>query len=92
MKLFAIPVRCYPLDAITPVLGAWTDSYFGTTIGLGISVSCFEGLTVISHISQSLSALVAPNGDEPVPTRDGLVNLMAKFCKSYFNHHSGTRP
>ena len=88
-KLFAIPVRCYPLGELVPVVGAWTNPYFETTIGLGFSGSCFEALTVIAHIGQSLSALVAPNGDQPAPTRDGLVNLLAKLCESYFNRHSG---
>ncbi|WP_174247481.1 hypothetical protein [Methylocapsa sp. S129] len=87
-KLFAVPVRCYPLN-LTPVIGAWTDPYFETMIGLGFSGSCFEALTVIAHISQSLSALVAPNGDSPVPTRDGLVNLISRLCETYFAHHSG---
>lgn len=88
-KLFAIPVRCYPLDGLTPVIGAWTDPYYETTIGLGFSGSCFEALTVIAHICQSLSTLVAPNGDQPVPTRDGLLNLIGKLCETYFRHHSG---
>ena len=88
-KLFALPVRCYTLDGLTPVVGAWADPYFETTIGLGFSGSCFEALTVIAHIGQSLCALVAPNGDQPVPTRDGLVNFIAKLCESYFHHHSG---
>jgi hypothetical protein len=89
VKLFAVPVRCYPLEAMTPVIGAWTDPYFETTIGLGFSGSCLEALTVIAHISQSLSSLVAPNGDQPTPTGDGLVNLIGKLCESYFSHHSG---
>lgn len=88
-KLFALPVRCYPLDAITPVVGAWTDPYFETTLGLGFAGSCLEALTVIAHISRSLSALVAPNGDQPVPTRDGLFNLIAELCEAYFRSHSG---
>jgi len=33
-KLFAVPVRCYPLN-LAPVIGAWTDPYFETMIGLG---------------------------------------------------------
>ena len=89
MKLFAVPVRCYPISELTPVVGAWTNPYFETTIGLGFSGSCFEALTFVAHITQSLSALVAPNGDQPVPTRDGLVHLIAKLCESYFNRHSG---
>jgi len=88
-KLFAISVRCYKLDSIAPVTGAWTNPYFETTIGLGFSGSCFEALTVIAHISQSLSALVAPDEGEPIPVRDGLVNLIAKLCESYFGQHSG---
>ncbi|KAB2688938.1 hypothetical protein [Brucella tritici] len=88
-KLFAVPVRCYTLDQLTPVVGAWADPYFETTIGLGFSGSCFECLTVIAHISRALSALAAPNGDQPVPVRDGLVNLIGKLCDSYFSHHSG---
>lgn len=88
-KLFAVPVRCYTLDQLTPVVGAWAVPYFETTIGLGFSGSCFECLTVIAHISQSLSALAATNGDQPRPSRDGLVNLIVKLCENYFSHHSG---
>lgn len=88
-KLFAVPVRCYMLNQLTPVVGAWATPYFETTIGLGFSGSCFECLTVVAHISQALSALAAPNGDQPVPVRDGLVNLIGKLCESYFSHHSG---
>ncbi|KQZ26528.1 hypothetical protein ASD50_03735 [Mesorhizobium sp. Root552] len=88
-KLFAIPVRCYSLDQLSPVVGAWGTPYFETTVGLGFSGSCFEALTVIAHITQSLSALVAPDGDEPIPTRDGLTNLIAKLCEGYFSQHSG---
>lgn len=88
-KLFAVPVRCYRIENLSPVVGAWVDPYFETQIGLGFSGSCFEALTVIAHISQSLSALVAPNGDEPLPTRDGLVNLIAKHCDTYFKGYSG---
>jgi hypothetical protein len=88
-KLFAIPVRCHALDSLTTVVGAWADPYFETTIGLGFSGSCFEALTVIAHVSRSLSALVAPNGDEPLPTGACLVNLIAKLCEGYFGSHSG---
>ena len=88
-KLFAIPVRCYSGDCLTPVVGAWADPYFETIIGLGFSGSCFEALTVIAHVSQSLSSLFAPNGDDPTPTGSGLVNLIAKLCESYFSQHSG---
>ncbi|MUT27049.1 MULTISPECIES: hypothetical protein [Mesorhizobium] len=88
-KLFAVPVRCYRIESLSPVVGAWLDPYFETQIGLGFSGSCFEALTVIAHISQSLSALVAPKGDEPLPTRNGLVNLIAKHCETYFGGHSG---
>ncbi|BCG73360.1 hypothetical protein MesoLj113a_45180 [Mesorhizobium sp. 113-1-2] len=89
VKLFALPVRCYHLDGITPVVGAWKSPYFETTVGIGFSGSCFEALTVIALISQKLSTLVAPNGDEPIPTRDGVVNLIEKLCESYFSQHSG---
>lgn len=88
-KLFAIPVRCYAADSLAPVVGAWVDPYFETTIGLGFSGSCFEALTIVAHVSQSLSSLVAPNGDTPEPTGEGLVNLLAKLCESYFSNHSG---
>lgn len=88
-KLFAVPVRCYRIENLTPVVGAWVDPYFETQIGLGFSGSCFEALTVIALISQSLSALVAPDGDEPLPIRDGLVDLIAKHCETYFQGHSG---
>lgn len=88
-KLFAIPVRCYTADSLTPVVGAWVDPYYETTIGLGFSGSCFEALTIIAHVSQTLSLLAAPNGDQPTPTGEGLVHLIAQLCKSYFNDHSG---
>ncbi len=88
-KQFAIPVRCYAVDSLTPVVGAWADPYYETTIGLGFSGSCFEALTVIAHVSQSLASLVAPNGDKPQPTGEGLVHLIAKLCESFFSHHSG---
>jgi hypothetical protein len=71
------------------VVGAWTDPYFETTIGLGFSGSCFEALTVIAHVSRSLSSLAAINGDHPPPTGEGLVNLITKFCQNYFSSHSG---
>jgi hypothetical protein len=88
-KLFAIPVRCYTADSLAPVVGAWVDPYYETTIGLGFSGSCFEALTIIAHVSQTLSLLAAPNGDQPTPTGEGLVHLIAQLCKSYFNNHSG---
>lgn len=88
-KLFAIPVRCYAADSLMPVVGAWVDPYFETTIGMGFSGSCFEALTIVAHVSQSLSSLVAPNGDLPAPTGEGLVNLVARLCESYFTNHSG---
>jgi hypothetical protein len=87
VKLFAIPVRCYCLDALTPVIGAWTDPYHDTLIGLGFSGSCFEGLTVIAHLQQSLSALVAPNGDQPLPTKEGIIHLIGKITEAYFEAH-----
>lgn len=89
VKLFALPVRCFALDGLTPVVGAWTAPYFETTIGLGFSGHCFEALTVIAHVAQSVSALVAPNGDEPAPTAEGLVNLIARICDGYYQNHSG---
>jgi hypothetical protein len=89
VKLFAIPVCCYTLEAIDTVVGSWADPYFQTTIGLGFSGSCFEALTAIAHIGQRLVALVAPNGDQPVPAPKGLVNLIGNLCETYFQHHSG---
>ena len=89
VKLFALPIRCYTLDSLTPVTGAWTEPYFETTVGLGFSGHCFEALTVIAHISQFLSALVAPNGDRPTPDADGIVHLVVKLCEGYFSGHSG---
>ena len=87
VKLFAIPVRCYCLDALLPVFGAWTDPYHDTIIGLGFSGSCFEGLTVIAHLQQSLSALVAPNGDQPLPTKEGIIHFIEKITEAYFEAH-----
>ncbi|MBY0361947.1 MAG: hypothetical protein K2X45_08565 [Phreatobacter sp.] len=88
VKLFAIPVRCYCLDTLTPVVGAWTNPYFDTLIGLGFSGSCFEGLTVVAHLQQSLSALVAPNGDQPLPTKEGIIHLIGKITEAYFAVHT----
>jgi hypothetical protein len=88
-KLFAIPVRCYTLDDLTLGVGAWLNPYFETKIGLGFSGSCFEALTVISHITQSLSALVDPNGIGTKPTGKGIVNLVAKLTEQYFDRHEG---
>jgi len=87
-KLFALPVRCYGPN-LTPILGAWTDPYFQTMIGLGFSGSCFEALTVIAHVGRALSALVAPEGDTPLPTKEGLVQLISELCGRYFHAHSG---
>ncbi len=88
-KLFAIPVCCYMADNLTPVVGAWVDPYYETRIGIGFSGSCFEALTIIAHVSRKLSLLVAPNGDQPQPTGERLVHLIARLCESYFNNHSG---
>lgn len=88
-KLFAIAVRCHSIDGLAPVVGAWTNPYFETTIGLGFSGSCFEALTLVAHFSKSLASLVAPNGDAPRPTGEGLLNLLTKLCESYFAEHSG---
>ena len=89
VKLFAIPLRCYEMDSLTPNIGSWNDPYFETLIGLGFSGSCFEGLTVVSHLTQSLSALIGLNGDRPQPCKDGIVHLIAKITEAYFAAHSG---
>lgn len=88
-KLFALPVRCFEADNLVSVIGAWKDPYFESQVGLGFSGSCFEALTIIAHISHSLSALVAPNGDELTPTKEGLVHLIEKITGAYFAAHSG---
>jgi hypothetical protein len=88
VKLFAIPVRCYTPDTLTPVIGAWCDPYYETMIGLGFSGNCLEALTVVAHVTQSLGALVATTGD-PLPCKEGLVNLIAKTTESFFDNHSG---
>ena len=88
VKLFAVPVRCYTPDCLKPVTSAWCNPYFETLIGLGFSGSCFEGLTIVAHITQSLGALLAPDGGKPVPIGEGLVNLIAELTKGYFAKHS----
>ncbi len=88
-KLFAIPIRCHALDNCEPVIGNWSNPYFETTIGLGFSGSCFEALTIIAHLREKLSGLVAPDGGFPKPTGQGLTNFVAQLCGSYFGKHSG---
>lgn len=90
MKLFAIPIRCYQMSELTPVVGAWLNPYHETTIGLGFSGSCFEAQTIIAHLSHKLAALVTPDSEPlPIPTAEGLVHLFSKLVESYFNSHSG---
>lgn len=86
-KLFAIPVRCHELGSLTPVLGAWTDPYYRTTIGVGFSGSCFEGLTIIAHLTRCFAALVAPDGDRPRPCKEGVLNLVQRLVSVYKDKH-----
>lgn len=88
VKLFALPVRCYGAGSLEPVIGAWSDPYFSTQIGLGFSGSCFEALTIIAHLTRMLGALVAVDGAEPKPEGEGVVNLIAKVVETYFKSHS----
>jgi hypothetical protein len=90
VKLFAVETRCYDVDTLSPTIGAWHDPYFTTLTGLGFSGDCFEGLTVIAHVSQMLGALVTESVDKPLPSKEGLVNLIARITEKYFEAHSGT--
>ncbi|OQP86046.1 hypothetical protein BTR14_13260 [Rhizobium rhizosphaerae] len=56
---------------------------------LGLLWFMLEALTLVAHFSKSLGSLVAPNGDAPRPTGEGLLNLLTKLCASYFAEHSG---
>lgn len=88
-KLFALPVRCFQLDALTPGTGTWETPYYETQVGLGFSGSCFECLSLVTHLSRAFGALIAPQGDEPTPEAAGLVNLAGTFITDYFHKHSG---
>lgn len=88
-KLFAIPVRCFRIDSLTPTVGTWTDPYFETQVGVGFSGSCFECLSLVTHISRAFGALIAPQGDEPKPEGAGLFKLAATLITEYFGKHSG---
>ncbi|WP_157944624.1 hypothetical protein [Mangrovicella endophytica] len=88
-KLFALPIRCFRLDGLTPGIGSWDDPYYETQVGLGFSGSCFECLSLVAHISRAFGALIAPQGDEPRPEAGGLMNLAGTLITDYFDKHSG---
>jgi hypothetical protein len=91
VKLFAIPVRCYRIDAdtLTPVIGAWREPYFETKVGLGFSGHCFEALMIVEHVRRLIGALGTPIEGRPLPCKEGLIHLIAKATENYFASHSG---
>jgi hypothetical protein len=90
VKLFAIPIRCHEGNCLTPVIGSWRNPYFSTVIGLGYSGSCFPALTIVEQIRTSLATLFCPDGDRPLPTPEGLHQLVARITESYFRAYKGT--
>lgn len=92
IKLFAIEVRCFHVDSLSPGLGVHVDPYHETTIGIGFAGHCFEALTVIAHIQRAMGALSSVGGGEPLPTAEGLVNLAKVIAERYLrDHRFGTK-
>jgi len=89
VKLFAVPVRCFNIENLTPIIGALRDPYFETRIGIGFSGSCFEALTVIAIVTQMVSTLTTESDSEPRPCGEGIVNLVERIVGEYFEAHSG---
>lgn len=88
-KLFALPVRCYEPDHLTPILGAWQDPYHESIIGLGFAGSCFEALTIVAALSNALVALCDVDSNHPTPTGQGILSVAEHLTKNYFQGHSG---
>lgn len=88
-KLFALPVRCYDPDHLTPILGAWRDPYHECIVGLGFAGSCFEALTIVAALSNALVALCDVDSNYPTPTGQGILSVAEHLTRNYFQGHSG---
>lgn len=87
IKLFAVEVRCFHMDSLSPGLGAHIDPYYVTTIGIGFAGHCFEALTVIAHLQRAFGALSSLGVEEPLPTAEGLLNVAGEIARRYLVDH-----
>jgi hypothetical protein len=86
-KLFRLRVHCHDLASLDPDTGTWARPYYTTQIGLGFAGYCFEALSIIALVRQTLEELVTEGG-RPRPTAQGLVELIAEVTKRFFENHT----